>query len=261
MSAASEIVIITGSNTGLGFEAAKVLSKRDKSYKIIITSRSLSKSQAAVEELKKESKSAFFAYELDVASPSSIFSFAEKFKAEFDRLDVLVNNAGISLDRFVPPLEDTTADALQNRADLYQQTLQTNVIGPEVLTTALLPLLLKSSDPKLIFVSSGLGSLTMNADPDDMFYNVAAFFYRTSKSALNMEMLNWSKRLKDRNVKVYGVCPGYNATGLGGDAEQAAKFGAVPPSVGGLVIAEVVEGKRAGEENLVVGGEGKIRPW
>jgi NAD(P)-dependent dehydrogenase (short-subunit alcohol dehydrogenase family) len=254
-----EIIVITGSNIGLGFEAAKVLSQ--KPYHIVITSRTLSKSQDAVAELKKTASTATFsAYELDVGSPASVSTFAESLQKEFSHIDVLINNAGVALDRLVPQ-DDTSPAALAKMAEVYSQILNTNVVGPNILTSVLLPLLLKSSSPRLLFVSSGLGSLEYCADPTNGFYQVPVPMYRSSKSALNMQMLMWHKNLKDKNVDVYSICPGFNATGLGGDAEEAAKRGATSPDVGGKVIADVAEGKRKGEEGRVVAGEGVVQPW
>lgn len=253
-----EIIVITGSSIGLGYEAAKVLSQ--KPYHIVITSRTLKKSQDAVAELKKTaSGAAFSAYELDVSSPASVSSFAEKLGKEFLHIDVLINNAGVALDRLVP--EGTTSDVLAKRAEIYSQILNTNVVGPNILTTVLLPLLLKSSSPRLIFVSSALGSLEWRSEPSNPYYIVPAAMYRSSKSALNMQMLNWHKDLKDQGVSVYSICPGFNATGLGGNPEEAAAAGATSPDVGGRVIADVAMGKRKGQEGRVVAGENVVQPW
>jgi len=260
-----EVILITGANIGLGYEVAKILCKDSTPRKIVITSRSIERGNEAIRSLKalKEynSGSHISAFELDVSNPTSVIEFVEKFTKEFGRLDALVNNAAITLDRNYPSFDDTSSNALQKRAELFQQTLQTNVIGPEILTCAFLPLLLKSANPRLIFVSSELGSLAMRAA--DVYPKVDNHLYRSSKSALNMLMLNWHKRLGDKGVKVYGVCPGFNATNLGGPgtAEAAARRGATDPAVGGGVIADVVLGKRAGEEGFVVTGEGKVRPW
>jgi len=262
-----EVVLITGANTGLGYEVAKILYKDSTPRNIVITSRSIERGNEAIQSLKAlgeyNSGTHISAFELDVSNPTSVSEFVQKFTKEFGRLDALVNNAAITLDRNYPSFDDTSSNALQKRAELFQQTLQTNVIGPEVLTCALLPFLLKSANPRLIFVSSELGSLAMHADPADVYAKVDAHTYRSSKSALNMLMINWHKRLKDKGVKVYGVCPGFNATNLGGpgSAEAAAKRGAKDPAIGGGVIADIVLGKRAGEEGFVVAGEGKVHPW
>lgn len=253
-----EIVVITGSNIGLGYEAAKILSQ--KPYHIVITSRTLKKSQDAVAELKKTASGAVFsAYELDVSQVASVSSFAEELVKEVSHIDVLINNAGVALDRLVP--DGTTPDALAKRAEVYSQILNTNVVGPNILTTVLLPLLLKSPSPRLIFVSSGLGSLEWRSDETNPYYQVEAAMYRSSKSALNMQMLAWHKDLKDKGVAVYSLCPGFNATGLGGNPEEAAAAGATSPDVGGRVIADVAMGKRKGDEGRIVAGEGVVQPW
>lgn len=134
-----EICVITGSNVGLGYETAKVLSQRP--YHIVITSRTLSKSQDSIVELKTHASGASFsAYELDVASPAPVSAFAEDLRKEFSHIDVLINNAGLALDRLVP--QEITPVALAKRAETSSQILNTNVVGPNILTTVLLPLLL-----------------------------------------------------------------------------------------------------------------------
>jgi len=197
-----------------------------------------------------------------VSSPESITTFVEQLKEEHSQIDVLVHNAGLANDGSFPAPEDTSLAATQKRFELSSQVLTANVIGVDVLTQVLLPLLLKSKAPRLISITSGLGSIAMNLDPKSPFYQVPAYMYRTSKAAVNMIMTGWYKKLSGQGVKVLAVCPGFNITDLGGgSAEEKVKNGATLPEVGAGVIVDVILGKSDNEVGKVGGGDGKIRPW
>ena len=149
--------------------------------------------------------------------------------------------------------------------DTYRAVFETNLFGAAALTEAFLPLLSSEGNahtPRLVFVSSGLGSMGMAADPEKPFYAVDAVPYRASKAALNMLMLQYLKTLgkEDKGVKVFGLCPGFCATDLGGNPENSRKYGAVEPEVGAQVIVDTVVGKRDGEVGMVVCKEG-VREW
>jgi len=130
-----------------------------------------------------------------------------------------------------------------------------NVAGTHVMTYGFLPLLLKSSDPRLIFVS-GLGSFADAAQgkvpipaelkrgwpkPEIDFETVG---YRCSKVALNMLMLDYHLKLKVDGVKVWAVLPGFLATDLGDGKELVVEMGAGHPSEGGQLMRKVAEGER-----------------
>ena len=112
----------------------------------------------------------------------------------------------------------------------------------------------------MVFVSSGLGSLSGAFDSKSPFYNTGVPGYRSSKAALNMLMVEYSKTLGKEGMKVWGLCPGWLATNLGGDAEKAKERGAGKPEDGGKVIVSVIEGKRDGEVGKVV-CDGGVREW
>ena len=248
-----------GSNTGLGFHLASQLG--DKAYSIILTSRTHQKAKDAARKLTSAAtKATYAAYELDVADPTSVARFGDQIRRDYDRVDVLVNNAGINNNPTdsIPEETDVSLEATQKRFQLAHDAFATNCIGAEAVTYQILPILKKS----LIFVTSGLGSLTLNTDSSHEWYGVPSSMYRSSKAAMNMTMTNWHKKLKDRNISVYAVCPGLNATEFGGmNPEEAKKAGAQDPQVGASIIAEVLSGKRAGKEGKFLCGEGKSRPW
>jgi len=143
-----------------------------------------------------------------------------------------------------------------------------NVAGTNVMTWTFMPLLLKSADPRLIFVA-GLSNLTQASEayfptppqpagwPKKMDFDTIG--YRCSKTALNMLMLDWNHKLKEDGVKVWGVGPGFLATNLGRVPELAKKMGAGHPSIGGEVLKRVVEGERDADVGKLVLKDGLSR--
>jgi NAD(P)-dependent dehydrogenase (short-subunit alcohol dehydrogenase family) len=229
-----------------------------------LTSRTLKKAQDAAANAAAASFSATYAgYELDIADPKSVSKFGEQIRNDWDHVDILVNNAGINNDPMDSiPIDDVSLEATQKRFDLAREVFTTNVIGADALTYQILPLLKKSCDARLIFTTSGLGSVTLNTDPSDAWYSVSSYMYRASKAALNMTITNWHKRLKNQGISVWGVCPGWNATNFGGlDPDQLKTAGATDPEVGAATIVDVVLGRRKDEEGKVVSEHGVVRPW
>ena len=140
------------------------------------------------------------------------------------------------------------------------------------MTQTFLPLLIKSDDPRLLFITSGLSSLEIAADVNHPRYqvppagwpkpNMGQMSYKSSKAGLNMMMLEWHRILQKDGVKVWSIAPGLLATGLGGNREFLKQIGAKDPSVGGTVIRNVVEGKRDAETGQVVREyDSPVQPW
>lgn len=207
------------------------------------------------------------AIQLDVTDASSVAGAAAKVRSDHGRLDALVNNAG-TLAR--DPSGSVTA-AL--RADL-----EVNVLGAAAVTEAFLPLLLLAPAPRLVFVSSSMGSLAGAADPTSRYYRsvsgTSPLEYRVSKAALNMLMLEHWKRYGaeprvavdgvgvDTKIRVWSADPGANATDFMGEgkAETARARGIQGPEEGAKVLVGCVVGERDGEEGRVVGAYG-VGPW
>lgn len=128
-----------------------------------------------------------------------------------------------------------------------------------------MPLLLRSTDPRLIFVA-GLSQITLASQsyfptppqpagwPKKIDFETIG--YRCSKTALNMLMLDWNHKLKEDGVKVWGVAPGFLATNLGNLREMVTEMGGGHPSIGGEMLKTVVEGKRDGEVGKIVNKDG-----
>ncbi|KAJ7683716.1 putative carbonyl reductase [Mycena rosella] len=167
----SKIVLITGANKGIGFEIAKQFASEYKGYHILLGSRDVGHGMKAAESLQKEGLSVE-ALTIDVADDRSIEAAAQTVKSKFGRLDVLINNAGISLDSFTgqPP----------TRA-IFEQTFAVNLFGAASTTEAFIPLLEKSAAARPVFVSSDLGSLTLRADPEGRHNPMSVPAYRRSK--------------------------------------------------------------------------------
>lgn len=205
ISSMTTITLITGANQGIGLATAKILAK-EYNYHVIIASRNLEAGAKAAEALKIEGHQAS-SIQLDLTSQSSINAAASTIKAQFGRLDVLVNNAGILLDGKEP-----------NRSfhNLLSETMTTNVIGTALVTEAMIPLLRLSPLPRLIFVSSRMGSLHQATVRDTPFFNIDYKVYDASKAATNMLALNYARILEDVDARVNVVCPGLVATNLTG---------------------------------------------
>lgn len=123
-----------------------------------------------------------------------------------------------------------------------------------------MPLLEMSSAPILVFISTGLGSITSRSDPTDPFTKIQAPGYRTSKAALNMLMACYSQDPARKNLKVFGIDPGFLATELNGPPDMMRKMGAAEPETAASLVLSVINGERDAEKGKVVHSDG-IRPW
>lgn len=142
-----------------------------------------------------------------------------------------------------------------------------------MLTATFAPLLLASSSPRLIFLTSGLATLAGNTDtfmpawvanPPAGWPKtglVASQAYRSAKTGLNYLMLMWHWILKEDGVKTWAVSPGFLATDLGGRKELLKKAGAGHPSLGGAILRKVIEGEHDDLVGKVVSQDGSVQPW
>ncbi len=152
--------------------------------------------------------------------------------------------------------------------DCFNKAYDVNVAGTQVITWKFIPLLLKSTEPRLIFVS-GLSAITQASEkyfptppqpagwPKKIDFETIG--YRCSKSALNMMMLDWNHKLKEDGVKVWGFMPGMHATNLGNMRETALKMGLMHPSIAGKAVRTVVEGEWDADVGKLVSKDGVVR--
>ena len=206
MSTNKKIALITGANKGIGFEVSKQIARTGVT--VLMGARNKALGEEAVAKLVAEGLDARFLH-LDITDAATVAGAAAKIEADFGHLDILVNNAGIADHADGPP---STASL-----DAVERTLRTNFFGPIAVTQAMLPLLRKAPAARIVNVSSGLGSLTQNGDPN-YFAAFAKFLgYNSSKSALNMLTVQLAYELRDTPIKVNSADPGYTATDLNGN--------------------------------------------
>lgn len=154
----------------------------------------------------------------------------------------------------------------------WNKSWDVNVTGAYILTHTLMPLLLLSPSPLLLFITSGTSTLAEHSSPHlpinrspekgwpKQGFGMGIPTYRAAKTGLNMMVREWARVLKEDGVKVLAVSPGYLATGLGGDREMNRKMGAIEPSIGANFVRSVVEGERDADVGLVVRKDG-VQPW
>ncbi|RVX70536.1 hypothetical protein B0A52_05187 [Exophiala mesophila] len=261
------IVLVTGGNNGIGYEIVKALLQSNRSYHVIMGSRSMQKADAAINSIRHECPALSNTVEplqLELTSDESIHAACDHVQAKHGRIDTLVNNAGAAFDAQQKAGRVTLREAFTFAYDV-------NVAGTHVLSDAMMPLLLRSSDPRLIFVT-GLSAINKAATsyfptpplpagwPKSVDFETIA--YRCSKVALNMLMLDWNHKLKQDNVKVWAVGPGMLATDLGGVGKEVAQaMGAGHPRAGGDIVRRVVEGERDADIGKIVIKDGGIMDW
>ncbi|PRP83053.1 hypothetical protein PROFUN_09908 [Planoprotostelium fungivorum] len=259
----NNIVLITGANSGIGWETVKALLESPKSYHILFGCRSTEKGQTALQEMLREcldTKSTVELLEVDLTSDASIEAAAKLVGEKHGRVDTLVNNAGATFDLEFLAGKVTLRECFIKACDV-------NLAGTHIMTWNFVPLLLKSTDPRLIFLS-GLSHMNQASEkyfptppqpagwPKDIHFETIG--YRCSKVGLNMLMLDWNHKLKADGVKVWALQPGILATNLGNVKELAVKFGAKHPSLGGQYVRDVIEGQQDELVGKHVSREGAI---
>jgi NAD(P)-dependent dehydrogenase (short-subunit alcohol dehydrogenase family) len=238
-------VLITGANRSIGFETARQLLQ--KGYFVYLGARDLAKGKEAIAKLKAEGFTNIEPIEIDVANTSSI----ETASKQVDSLDVLINNAGI--------LGNIPQTAIDTPIDTIREVFDTNFFGVINVTQAFIGLLKKSDEPRIVNVTSGLGSLTLHSDPNSKFYHIKSAAYGPSKTALNAYTIVLAYELKDTAFKVNVVDPGYTATDFNhhsgpGSVEDAAAIIVKYATVG-------TDGPNGKYFSNDFGGEGDECPW
>jgi NAD(P)-dependent dehydrogenase (short-subunit alcohol dehydrogenase family) len=219
MSEVRKVALITGANKGIGFEIAHQLGTQG--ITILVGVRDQVRGEEAVQKLLAEAINAT-AIHLDVTDQATINAAAALIDQTYGKLDILVNNAGISVkEGRTPPSELALED--------LRETFATNVFGVFAVTKAMLPLLRRSRAGRIVNLSSEMGSLSINADPTSFTANMPpTLAYNASKTALNAITVFLAKELRNTQIKVNAVSPGYVATDLNGHSgfltpEQGAK--------------------------------------
>lgn len=200
-----KVVLITGANKGLGKEIGRQLGRLG--YTVVLTARDEKAGRAAAAELVAAGCDAYTT-RLEVTNPDDIHRLASFLETTFGKLDVLVNNAGISIEW----------DGKPTNVDKVRHTLEVNLIAPFALTEALVPLLARSADARVINHSSMLGSMGTAESMWNQVGNFMAVGYSTSKAGLNMMTLIHAKTLANKGILVAAAHPGWVKTDLGTQA-------------------------------------------
>ena len=188
------VALISGGNRGIGREIARQLA--GQSYRVVIGSRELAKGEEAAHELGQN----VTAVQLDVTDEDSIIAAVASVERDLERLDVLVNNAGIVGGGW-------SSNAVDADLDEVRRTLETNLFGAWRLIEAALPLMRKNGYGRIVNISSGMGQLS------DMGGHSPA--YRLSKTGLNVLTRMLTAELGEENILVNSVCPGWVRTDMG----------------------------------------------
>ena len=206
----SKVILITGSNKGIGYEIARQCSKLG--FHVIISGRDERRLKLALENLQKENINADLLL-MDVSDPESIKNAAKQFTSKKLKIDVLVNNAGIII--------KGDKQLLQNDKNILVQTINTNSYGPLLVTQEFLPFI--ASPGRIIMMSSGGG--VMNGEVPG--WSPA---YCVSKTLLNAITKQLAYELKAKDISVNAVCPGWVRTDMGGaGASRSVEKGAETP--------------------------------
>ena len=206
-----KVALVSGANTGVGYEVAKALA--NNGYTVYVGSRDLEKGETAAAKIGGEVK----AIQLDITDIDSVNAAVKRIEKEFGYLTLLVNNAAISnAGKPGRTMEEVLGSQMPSVAVISEMRTvwETNVFGTLAVTQAFLPLLRVATAARIVTVSSALGSLTINSNPENPYRRHYDAVYGASKTALNGIFLSLAIELESSNIKVHLVSPGFTATAL-----------------------------------------------
>jgi NAD(P)-dependent dehydrogenase (short-subunit alcohol dehydrogenase family) len=215
MAAQDKVAFITGANKGIGLETARGLGQLG--IAVVIGSRDEANGRTAVDQLRSEGIEQVESVRFDVTKPEDHQAIARHLEGRYGKLDILVNNAGVLLDQVEIEKGGSNTTSTVSSEDL-RKTFETNFFAVVALTQALLPLIRKSREGRIVNLSSVLGSLTLHSDPKSPIYSMKGFAYDASKTALNAFTVHLAHELKGTAIKVNSAHPGWVKTDMGGSA-------------------------------------------
>jgi NAD(P)-dependent dehydrogenase (short-subunit alcohol dehydrogenase family) len=215
------IALVTGANRGIGYEIARGLVER--SFLVLVGCRTVELGEAAARNLKSEDRRTQF-LPIDITDDASVANAAASIAGEYGKLDVLVNNAAVKLEWHPsPPSQLSLA--------IVRETYETNVFGTIRVIQAMLPLLYRAESPRIVNMSSGLGSLTLATTEGTKYRERPLLSYNTAKAALNSVTVQFANELRSTHIKINAVDPGATNTpmtrGLGERTPERAAMVAI----------------------------------
>jgi NAD(P)-dependent dehydrogenase (short-subunit alcohol dehydrogenase family) len=240
--ASGKLALVTGANKGIGLEIARGLGKAGAT--VLLGARNADAGQSAVATLRGEGLDAHFQL-IDVTDEASVTAAADRIATDWGRLDILVNNAAVSLERNVPPSASDLG--------IMRQTYEANVFGLVAVTQAMLPLLRKAPAGRIVNMSTGLASLKLSSGPEAPFSFSRLLAYNTSKTAVNGITVQFANELLETPIKVNAANPGLCATDLSSGKGR-------PPSEGAAVAVGLALLGEDGPTGGLYGDAGQV-PW
>lgn len=217
-----KIALITGANRGIGFETARQLGQQG--IKVLVGSRGEEKGIEAANKLKAEGLDVEY-INIDVDNIATHAAAAKEIGEKYGKLDILINNAGIFLSEEFDA-NGAPVPASKTSAATFRKTFDTNFFNTVDVTQALLPLVKRSDEGRIVFLSSGLGSLGLHSDPTSEIYNYKVPAYNISKTALNGYVVHLAHELKGTNIKVNTAHPGSVVTDMNANGQITVEEGA-----------------------------------
>ena len=236
------VALVTGANKGIGKETARQLAERG--ITVLLGARDESRGKAAAQEISAAGDVRFV--QLDVTNDDQIDAVARLIEDEFGHLDILINNEGVIAER------NTTAASAT--VDEVQATYETNVFGVVRVTNALIPVLRRSGNGRIVNLSSFLGSLGISSASEPTSGVPVLIGYFSSKTAVNALTVHYANELREHAIKVNSADPGYVSTDLNGHT------GSRSVEQGAAVVVSLAV---LGEDGPTGGffGEDGIQPW
>ena len=238
------IALVTGANKGIGHEVARQLCERG--YRVLVGARDRQRGEEAAMRLRDAGGQAEF-LPLDVTDTASIALAARTITQHHGRLDVLVNNAAVKLEFHPAPPSAASMEAVR-------ETFETDVFGLIAVTQAMLPLLRKSGLPRIVNVSSGLGSLTLSAFVGTKFNDKPMLSYNVAKAAVNAVTVQFANELRESGFKINSADPGYTHT------DMTLNQGGKPVARGAAVIVRLATLDKDGPSGAFFDENGPM-PW
>lgn len=252
----NKVALVSGANTGVGFQIAKALV--ENGYTVYAGSRDLQKGKAAVDQLGESA----IAIQLDITNNESIRTAVKTIENEFGYMTLLVNNAAVShAGKPGRTMEDVLGSQRASIVPIEElkTVWETNVFGTLALTQACLPLLRQAPNARIVTVSSALGSLAINANPENPYRLNFDAVYGASKTALNGIFLSLAIDLEHTNIKVHLVSPGFTATALNNfQGTDTVEEGSKEP-IRVALAEDLPNGSFTGPADF--SGENNIIPW